>query len=448
LAIPPSGLREQSADPQRDPYLSLWQSAAKEVGLTATPSAAGVEASTSSDFLMSPVLIVAELASAGSPQEALGVSVGEWVDDCARIASKFLWAEIRRDHAAASSFADELKKSQCDPRWAECLTKYLQYKATGGQFPYRDHQNRVVEIADPIKIAMVGDWGTGDPTAVRLLENIRGFRPDLFMHLGDIYYSGTDEENKRNFLDPCRNVLGEQVPLFSLCGNHDMYSGGDGYYRLLDTIGQSASYFCLRNKYWQLLAMDTGHADCNPLTVATNMTSLNGTEAPWHLNRILNPDGRRTILLSHHPLFSAFGAVGKMDGTDFAYNPSLYTVFRPVLDKVKWWFWGHEHTLAVYEPYMGLERGRCVGCSAVPVFKGQQSYETNRDLKTLNPDEFPVWKPQAELGVIGDDYANAFVLLTLVQQKVVVEYYQSDAHGGATQLWEESRDFAGNPDDR
>jgi hypothetical protein len=448
LAIPPSGRREESEAPQRDPYLSLWQSAAKELGLQATPSSPGVDALASSVELMSPVLIVSQLASAGSSQEALGVTVGEWADDCARTASRFLWAEIHRDHAAASGFADELKKSECDPRWAECLKKYLLYKATGGHFPYRDHEDRVIELKDPVRLAIVGDWGTGDPIAVRLLESIRSLRPDLLLHLGDIYYSGTDEETKRNFLDPSHSVMGQRFPLFSLCGNHDMYSGGDGYYRLLDAIGQRASYFCLRNKHWQLLAMDTGHNDCDPLTVATSMTSLNGTETPWHLNRILNPEGRRTILLSHHPLFSAFGAVGKIDGTDFAYNPNLYSAFGEVLDRVEWWFWGHEHTLAVYEAYMGLQRGRCVGCSAVPVFKNQQSYQTNRNLKTLNPAEFPAWKSQAELGIIGDDYAHAFALLTLSAQKALVEYYQSSADGGAALLWKESHDFARDPGDR
>ena len=53
-----------------------------------------------------------------------------------------------------------------------------------------------------------------------------------------------------------------------------MYSGGDGYYWLIDHIGQQSSYFFLQNDYWQFLAMDTGHNDHDPVTVSTNMTSL------------------------------------------------------------------------------------------------------------------------------------------------------------------------------
>jgi hypothetical protein len=87
-----------------------------------------------------------------------------------------------------------------------------------------------------------------------------------------------------------------------------MYSGGDGYYWLLRQINQQASYFALSNRDWQLLAMDTGHNDCNPITVASNMTSLNPNEVDWVLSKINSAERRKTILLSHHQLFSAFGS--------------------------------------------------------------------------------------------------------------------------------------------
>jgi len=409
-------------------------------------SADPAETANRASLLMSPVLIATQLSSAGSgSEEALGASIGEWADDCAKTVGKFLWAEMRGDKAAAERFAQELKKSECDPHWEECLRKYLEYKATGGKFPYRRDEDHVVEVTDPVRIALVGDWGTGEEVAIRVLKSAQQLKPDLLLHLGDIYYSGTDEEMKRNFLGPCRGIFGQQFPLFSLCGNHDMYSGGDGYYALLDAIGQRASYFCLRNKNWQLLSMDTGHNDRDPLTVATNMTSLNATEIPWHMNQILKPEGRRTILCSHHQLFSAFGSVGKIDGAEYAYNPELHSAFEKVFDKIEWWFWGHEHTLAVYEPYMGLWRGRCVGCSAVPVFKDQQDYQLNRKLKTQNPGVFPAWKAQAQLGIVGDDYAHAFAILALADQKATVEYYQLNAQGSAELLWQESHDFAADP---
>jgi hypothetical protein len=60
--------------------------------------------------------------------------------------------------------------------------------------------------------------------------------------------------------------------LFTLCGDHDMYGGGVPYYALLDRLGQPASFFCLRNPHWQLLAMDTGYNDFDPFRVDATAT--------------------------------------------------------------------------------------------------------------------------------------------------------------------------------
>lgn len=65
-------------------------------------------------------------------------------------------------------------------------------------------------------------------------------RPDVAIHLDDIYYSGTPAECDAHFLAPLRAAMPD-TRLFSLCGNHDMYSGGTGYYGLLRQIGQPAS---------------------------------------------------------------------------------------------------------------------------------------------------------------------------------------------------------------
>ena len=145
------------------------------------------------------------------------------------------------------------------------------------------------------------------------MQQVASLKPEVLFHLGDVYYAGTQQEEQSHFLDVCCQVFGNDVPLFSLWGNHDMYSGGAGYYRLPDHIGQQSSYFRLRNANWQFLAMDTGHNDNNPATVAGNRTSLmkvNGwSEADWHLARINEPEGRRTVLLWHHQLFRPFGSV-------------------------------------------------------------------------------------------------------------------------------------------
>lgn len=430
----------------RDPYLSLWQSAAREVeqrrsSVRSKLSAASLTTAPIPALpdLMDPAHRVGLLAldqksiapgetfSLGATAEGRNLALpggAAALVDCAKIAAQFLWAEITRNHAKADLLADELKNSVCDPGWAECLTTYLAFKASGESYPYRANVNAVTDLGAKTKLAILGDWGTGDAIAINLLQQVKALGPDVVIHLGDVYYAGTQDEQRENFLDICRSVLGASIPLYSLCGNHDMYSGGDGYYWLVDQIGQQASYFCLQNPSWQFLAMDTGHNDIAPLSVGSNMTSLSSTEPQWHLNKIQNAGGRKTILLSHHQLFSAFGSVGSVNGTPYAYNPNLFADFQSVLGQIEWWFWGHEHTLAVYDPYMTLRRGRCVGCSAVPVFTHQQSYTTAQDLQTYAGAPMPTWNGSAIVGNNGTDYDNAFAMITLTGPAATVDYYQ------------------------
>jgi calcineurin-like phosphoesterase family protein len=61
-------------------------------------------------------------------------------------------------------------------------------------------------------------------------------KPDILLHLGDVYFACTETETQSIFLSICQDVLGG-TPIYSLCGNHDMYSSGKGYYySLLDQI--------------------------------------------------------------------------------------------------------------------------------------------------------------------------------------------------------------------
>src|SRR5262249_44135844 len=159
----------------------------------------------------------------------------------------------------------------------------------------------------------------------------------------------------------CNQELGRStrpLPIFTMTGNHDMYSGGGGYYWLIDQLNtppfaspgqaQMASFFALRSSGWQLLAMDTGLHDSDVFDVATSETYIEDTELAWHSHWIDNAGGRRTILLSHHQLFSAFAAIGQ-DG-DQSQNNHLLAQFGSRLGKVDAWFWGHEHNLEIYAP--------------------------------------------------------------------------------------------------
>lgn len=429
----------------RDPKLSLWQAAAQEVQRKRTPirgialQAAAEEPKPLAD-LMRPVHVVAQtMLHLGKPLEFVAAAaekavldikaVFDPVEDCAKTAAKFLEAELEGDQKQSDLYAGQLQKSVCQAfGWAECVTTYLGYKALLKKPMYRPNKDVVKTLKPNARVAIIGDWGTGADVAKNVLKEVAALKPDVLLHLGDVYFAGTQHEAKANFLDITQSVLGGDIPVFSLCGNHDMYSGGGGYYWLLDQIGQEASYFCLQNDDWVFLAMDTGFHDNDPFNVATNMTelvTLNGwSEAEWHRNKITQAGDRKIVLFSHHQLFSPFGSVGRVGDVKFAYNQNLLGIFGPVLSKVEWWFWGHEHTLGVFPAYMGLKRGRCVGASAVPVFEDQQSYATASGLRTADGLPMPTWNAGAVLGTTDGSYNNCFAMMTLNGASASVEYFE------------------------
>jgi hypothetical protein len=76
-----------------------------------------------------------------------------------------------------------------------------------------------------------------------------------------------------------------------------MYSGGEGYYWLVDQIGQQASYFAIQNGDWLFIAMDTGVHDYKPLQFGGGATFLFTSAAGWvNLRRrkrfVINPSVR------------------------------------------------------------------------------------------------------------------------------------------------------------
>jgi hypothetical protein len=289
-----------------NPVLSLWQASVAEVHRrhasiqnrmgALPPGSAATPSLLDPDTLMAPAITLGEALKTGrsvaTPTLSIAAhaSLGSTLVDCAKTAGEFLIAEIKGNQQQSDILAGELKDSTCDIGWSECLITYLAYKASLSNLPYRPNLNPVIDLEQRTKLAIVGDWGTGDKVAINLLKELAKLSPDVLIHLGDVYYAGTHNEEQTNFLDFCRQVLGSNVVIVSLCGNHDMYSGGQGYYWLVDQLGQQASYFCLQNADWQFLAMDTGHNDNNPVTVGTNMTSLvtfgTWAEENWLLDKI------------------------------------------------------------------------------------------------------------------------------------------------------------------
>jgi hypothetical protein len=460
----------------RDHFLSVYQSYVAEVARRKAEQAGVLEGTTPEGVASKPVEVAAAEAAAHEVAErakAAGrltvpaaeetlegttledMSLGENAEVCAKLAMRLLWAKLSGNEAEADEIEDEhLPASKCDILWAKTITDYLNYFGPGGEqrkIPYvrpSDVGPKVITIKAGARIGLVGDWATGALPARRVLQQLKAQKPDVLVHLGDIYYSGTDTECRENFEAIVNAELDRKttnIPVYTLSGNHDMYSGGVGYYAMLRRLNktpmtQPASFFCLRSEdnAWQLLAMDTGQHDHSPISVTDALTYVEPDELAWHEARIAEFSGK-TILLSHHQLFSAFSQIGQADanGQFLPYNPQLkkaFDRFRATGKPIAAWFWGHEHNLCIYKSYLGLTRGRCLGHSAVPVFQKDDPYDV---VPKLN--DPPQIVDAAKLSVIDGLYAHGFAMLNLGAQQATADYFE-DRNGTATKTYSETID--------
>jgi hypothetical protein len=445
---------------------SLWQSAADQVlsksrkqraeqGVVAgAPAAAGpvdpalpeMNAANTAALAVEQSLKIPQHGVEAEPMvEGAAPSVPEF---CARAAFQLARARVKKiltgDDTDEKKFQDELgaQFGTCDPRWSECISEYIKNRVSNDPIPYRRYKQLsdfVIDdvLGDSARIALVGDWATGDATASAILQKIAQKQPDVVIHLGDTYYSGTDHEAQNYFYAIWQGTFDlpavawggkpaarSKPATFTLAGNHDMYAGGKAYYTVIDMLGQPASYFCLRNKSWQLIAMDTGLHDNDP--TARSMTFLEDQEVAWIRDKIQNAGGRKTVLLSHHQLFTTFESIGPPGNR---INQTLQKQLQAVLPAVTVWYWGHEHDFVIYPSFMNI-LARCIGHGAVPVGFDQGG--------TADP---AVPFENIRLAVDGDGglFQHGYAIMDLNGAAATVTHYQFDpVSGKETTLYSET----------
>jgi hypothetical protein len=323
-----------------------------------------------------------------------------------------------------------------------------------------DTDNGVYPLGDPsvmggqpdpngeIRVSLAGDWGTGTEEAHRVAQQMTAFAPHYTIHLGDVYYVGDDNDVKENCLglidddpeiQPCKWPYGS-VGTFALNGNHEMYALGNAYFdRFLPELGfghrpdgrpagQKASFFCLQNDYWTLIALDTGY---NSISVPIleylfpPSSKLRPENVEWVAEQVKPQASQRgLILLSHHQYFSQFE---KQWFPGQAQQLKAY-VNRPVL-----WFWGHEHRMAIYGKHSfkdGLEAyGRCVGHGGMPV--DINSPTRHADCPAVISDN----RTYSQAGADGIGF-NGYVNLNFKQNQLRVEYKDVNGNLLITEDWE------------
>lgn len=289
--------------------------------------------------------------------------------------------------------------------WAKHVLKYI----GKGKYPfqaYPPNETGIFTIPNQVRVSIAGDWGTGTDEAKHVTDQMKTHKPDYTIHLGDIYYVGDSPELEEHCLGqrgsnsnytPVRWQLGTKGS-FALNGNHEMYALGTAYFSEFlpklgpidpatgNPTGQRASFFCLKNDFWEVIGLDTGYYSTGLLSALSFLSKIKSIKwfrkTPWFKPSCKLPDElmkwlpsvrtrdsdsrvRGLILLSHHQYYSGFD--------DWYLTPAKQ--LKPFISpRTVLWFWGHEHRMAVYDQFgasNGINAfGRCIGHGGMPVSRG------------------------------------------------------------------------------
>src|SRR5688572_7806969 len=163
-----------------------------------------------------------------------------------------------------------------DTGWLEAFGNYVLLKIGKiKRHPFNTNPNVVtLPSSGAITIAVVGDWGTGnwndgDETAPALavMDQVVALKPNYTIHLGDVYYSGTQAEEDANYVKFWQAASDGS---FMLNSNHEMYDGANGYFDIGLTaapfkLQQNTSYFALMNDDVAILGLDSAYGDTSTL---------------------------------------------------------------------------------------------------------------------------------------------------------------------------------------
>jgi hypothetical protein len=211
-----------------------------------------------------------------------------------------------------------------------------------------------VTLKLPARVAIVGDAGYRGLAQKRVLGMIeqrhKQARFDAVIHLGDTYHGGNESEMFHHLVAPLRELGGKlDVQVYSLCGNHDLYEGPDGYLDTLKALQQPGRFFVVEMPSWRLACLDSTVGDTSRWYMGGK---FDADQLAWLRGK--HKQDKRLVVLSHHVPRSAWDTVS---------NQLLRQIGR--MKGLIGWYWGHEHRSAAYGSRRGANfLGGCVGNGA------------------------------------------------------------------------------------
>ncbi|MEM7154482.1 MAG: metallophosphoesterase [Myxococcota bacterium] len=238
-----------------------------------------------------------------------------------------------------------------DLGWTEALALWIENgheRATFSTSP------ATIDIPDTVDLSIIGDWGTGDfgteqsPSGSALIGRhvSQSLKPAITIHLGDVYYAGTEDNERSKLVDIFPWGTSSS---FTLNSNHEMYPGAKAYFdvALADrrfAAQNATSYFCLQNQHWAIVGLDTAYeADYWDMYLQGTLKTSDGRSPQLDFLRQVAQSGRQLIILTHHNPLELSGAPNPLWGEVTQALANTPSASRPV-----YWYYGHAHNAAVY----------------------------------------------------------------------------------------------------
>lgn len=265
-------------------------------------------------------------------------------------------------------------------------------------------KNDITVLDDDVSLLLLANFATGTKRSQVVLDEAKKIVPDVSMLVvaGDTFYSGTVAEQEQHLIQPIRSVF-PHVLIRYLRGSHDMYSGPDGFEYIKKTLGQSASYFSIRNRYFLLQGLDTSYRNFMEKTAMVREDELE-----WHTQCVheATQQKKKIMLLSYHEPFS--------------YDQHMTTLMdqlTPLLPASDAYFFGQQRQLMLYEDYKHddvlIKKPRLIGHSGASYMNVNHVMEYSHVL----PGE------EWHLRHNGDVMDSGFCVVRCKAGHVTVEYY-------------------------
>jgi hypothetical protein len=301
---------------------------------------------------------------------------------------------------------------------------HLQHKSPFVYFDPTDRQGLVTNIPEVCKVILVADWGANNDHAANIRDLIKTeiantTVPVYFIHLGDIYYSGTRSECQ-TFLKnwPLRDAGGPiKGRSFALNGNHEMYSGGDGYFgTVLPQLGQPASYFALRSPKWDFYGLDVAYVPGRFYDPSeANLTH----QWQWLKNQMDGATDRRHVLLTHNQPCSA--NLPEHDA-GLVMRQQIAELQEGNVRPIEGWFFGHQHKCYIYEDTRLNYKARLIGHGSFPHDIQKEKYPDN----DLNGNPLMAFAQLDYRGYPSGLAYSGYVSIDVTNEELLVRYIDED----------------------